>query len=88
MKGIVDNQLSVDTVISDRAIKSSEEADKIVQELMRVAVQHGYTEIYRELSKVEDIGSTLPDPYSDVPEVRPVTVDTVSFHGSGGLLRH
>jgi hypothetical protein len=88
LKGIVDNQLSVDTVISDRAIRSSEEADKIVQELMRVAVQHGYTEIYRELSKVEDIGSTLPDPYSDVPEVRPVTVDTVGIHGSDSLLRH
>lgn len=55
---------------------------------MRVAVQHGYTEIYRELSKVEDIGSTLPDPYSDVPEVRPVTVDTVGIHGSDSLLRH
>ena len=73
MKGIVDNQLSVSTVISDRAIKSSEEAQKILQVLAKAAVQHNYREIVHELTDLERDGSSLPDPYSDVPEVRPVT---------------
>jgi hypothetical protein len=86
LRGIIDNQLSVSTVISDRVIKSSEEADKIVQELTKVAVDHRYSQIIDELSNVENMASTLPDPYSDVPEVRPVTVTTVGFHNSGSLL--
>ena len=88
MRGIIDNQLSVTTVVSDRAIKSSEEAKKILQELMKVAVDHHYNQIIDELGKVEELGSSLPDPLLDVPEVRPVTVATVGFHGSGSLLRH
>jgi DNA-directed RNA polymerase len=40
LKGIVDNQLSVVTVVSDRAIKSSEEAQKIIRALTAAAVQH------------------------------------------------
>jgi DNA-directed RNA polymerase len=79
LKGIVDNQLSVGTVISDRAIKSSEEAQKIIQALSRAAVQHNYREIVEELGRVEMMGSSLPDPYLDVPEVRPVTITTVGF---------
>lgn len=73
MKGIVDNQLSVSTVISDRAIKSSEEAQKIIKALTQAAVHHKYPEIFRELIDAENDGSSLPDPYSNVPEVRPVT---------------
>jgi DNA-directed RNA polymerase, mitochondrial len=81
LKGIVDNQLSVVTVVSDRAIKSSEEAQKIIQALTKAAVQHNYPEIIHELGHAEAMGSSLPDPYLDVPEVRPVTVTTVgSFH--------
>jgi len=79
LKGIVDNQLSVVTIVSDRAIKSSDESQKIIQALTRTAVQHNYTEIIRELGNAEAIGSTLPDPYMDVPEVRPVAVTEVGF---------
>jgi DNA-directed RNA polymerase len=79
LKGIVDNQLSVVTVVSDRAIKSSDEAQKIIQALTRAAVQHNYIEIIRELGSAEAIGSSLPDPFLDVPEVRPVAITTVGF---------
>ena len=79
MKGIVDNQLSVVTVASDRVIKTSEESQKIIRALTGAAVQHNYTEIIRELGQAESMASSLPDPYLDVPEVRPVTVTTVSF---------
>jgi DNA-directed RNA polymerase, mitochondrial len=92
LKGIVDNQLSVSTVISDRAIKSSEEAQKIIKALTSAAVQLHYPEIVRELGEAETIGFSLPDPYLDVPEVRPVTVTTVcllvltSCHPSTSLM--
>ena len=64
-------------VVSDRAIKSSEEAQKIIKALTSAAVQLNYPEIVRELGEAETMGSSLPDPYSGVPEVRPVTVTTV-----------
>ncbi len=86
LKGIVDNQLSVSTVISDRAIKSSEEAQKIIKALTSAAIQLNYPEIVRELGEAETIGVSLPDPYLDVPEVCPVTITMVglfvltSFH--------
>jgi DNA-directed RNA polymerase len=40
-------------------------------------VQLNYSEIVRELGEAETMGSSLPDPYTGVPEVRPVTVTTV-----------
>ncbi|KAI9511241.1 DNA/RNA polymerase [Russula earlei] len=75
LKGIVDNQLSVSAVVSDRAIKSSEEAQKIIQALTSAAVQHKYHEIVNELIEAEGMGFA-DDPYLDVPEVRPVSVTT------------
>jgi len=79
LKGIVDNQFLVSTVVSYRAIKSSEEAQKVIKALTSAAVQLNYSEIVHELGEAETIGSYLPDPYSGVPEVRPVTVTTVGF---------
>lgn len=79
LKGIIDNQFSVSSVVSDRAIKSSEEAQKIIKALTSAAVQLNYTEIVHELGEAESIGLSLPDPYLGVPEVRPVTVTTVSL---------
>jgi hypothetical protein len=79
LKEIVDNQISVVTVVSDRSIKSSEEAQKIIRMLTSAAVQQNYHEIVRELGEAEELGSSLPNPYSNVPEVRPVVVTTVSF---------
>ncbi|KAN0115801.1 hypothetical protein V8E52_006510 [Russula decolorans] len=66
--------LSVSTVVSDCAIKSSEEAQKIIKALTSAAEQLNYTEIICEFGKVETIGLSLPDPYLGIPEVRPVTV--------------
>jgi hypothetical protein len=79
LKGIVDNQLSVLTVVSDRAIKSSDEARKIIKALTSVAVQLKYSEIIHELGEAERMGSSLSDPDMDVPEVRPVAITTVRF---------
>jgi len=76
LKGIVDHQLSVSSVISDRSIKSSDEAQKIIKALTKAALQLGYNDIFHELHDVEGKGYSLDDPYSDVPEVRPVTVST------------
>ena len=69
-------------MVSDRTIKSSEEAQKIIRALTGAAVQHNYPEIIRELGQAESMGSSLPDPLLDVPEVRPVTVTTVSLCAS------
>jgi DNA-directed RNA polymerase len=89
LKGIVDNQLSVATVVSDRAIKSSEEAQKIIQALTKAAVQYNYPEIIRDLGQAEAMGSSsLPDPYLNVPEVRPVSVTSVSSFHIGIFPRH
>lgn len=83
LKGIVDNQLSVSTVVSDRAIKSSEEAQKIIKALISAAMQLNYSEIVRELGEAETIGLSVSDPYMDVPEVRPVTVTTPVLNKDG-----
>jgi DNA-directed RNA polymerase, mitochondrial len=88
LKGIVDNQLSVATVVSDRAIKSSEEAQKIIQALTKAAVQYNYPEIIRDLGQAEAMGSSLPDPYLNVPEVRPVSITSVSSFHIGISPRH
>jgi hypothetical protein len=79
LEGIIDNQFSVVAVVSDRAIKSAEETQKLIKALTSAAVQHHYHEIIRELTEAEKIGTSLPDPFLDVPEVRPVTVTTVGF---------
>ncbi len=42
-------------------------------------MRHNYREIVDELGRVERMGSSLPDPYLDVPEVYPVNVITVRF---------
>ncbi|KAH9986955.1 DNA/RNA polymerase [Russula vinacea] len=83
LKEIVDNQLSVVTVVSDRSIKSSEEAQKIIRMLTSAAVQQNYHEIVRELGEAEELGSSLPNPYSNVPEVRPVVVTTPILNADG-----
>ncbi|KAH9056429.1 DNA/RNA polymerase [Lactarius vividus] len=83
LQGIVDNQLSVVTVVSDRAIKSSEEAQKIIRALTGAAIQHNYPEIIRELGDAESMGSSPPDPYLDVPEVRPVTTNAPVLNEDG-----
>lgn len=69
-------------MVSDRTIKTSDEAQKIIRALTGAAVQHNYPEIIRELGHAESMGSSLPDPLLDVPEVRPVTVTTVSLRAN------
>ncbi|KAI0291577.1 hypothetical protein BC826DRAFT_1022569 [Russula brevipes] len=83
LEGIIDNQFSVVAVVSDRAIKSAEEAQKLIKALTKAAVQHHYHDIVRELTEAEKIGSSLPNPYLDVPEVRPVTVTTPVLNKDG-----
>ncbi|KAI0270564.1 DNA/RNA polymerase [Gloeopeniophorella convolvens] len=83
LTGIVDNQLSVATVVADRAITSSEEAHGIIQALTKVAVQLNYPEIIRELGQAEAMASTAPDPLSGVPEAAPVTVSTLLMNEDG-----
>ena len=51
-------------------------------------MQLNYPEIIDELGEAESMGSSLPDPYLDVPEVRPVSVTTVGSVHPSILPRH
>ncbi|KIJ61213.1 hypothetical protein HYDPIDRAFT_177116 [Hydnomerulius pinastri MD-312] len=65
--------ISPTAVISDRVFTSSEEASQLIQMLSKTAVDMNMSRVVSELGQAEALGSQLPDPLEDVPEVNPVT---------------
>ncbi|THH14382.1 hypothetical protein EW146_g5951 [Bondarzewia mesenterica] len=68
------NVIDVSTVVADRSISSSEEAEQIILTLSQAAVELNLSKIVLELGQAEALGSTKVDPLADVPEVKPVMV--------------
>ncbi|TDL27019.1 DNA/RNA polymerase [Rickenella mellea] len=69
LRCILDRQIPLALVVSDKAFLSSEEASKIVSALSRAAVEMSLSKVVTELGQVELMGS---DPLENVPEVTPV----------------
>ncbi|KAI0063332.1 DNA/RNA polymerase [Artomyces pyxidatus] len=73
LRSVIDRQLSVTMVVSDRSIPSSEEAGKMIQLLSKAAVQLNLSKVVTELGQAEALGSRM-DSVDSIPDVRPVTV--------------
>ncbi|KAF8890704.1 hypothetical protein BD779DRAFT_1438161 [Infundibulicybe gibba] len=72
LTNIVDRQISLPFVISDRAFGSSEEAAEIIRTLSKAAVNLNLSRVVSELGQAEAIGSHTVDVLDGVPEVQPV----------------
>jgi DNA-directed RNA polymerase len=71
LTNIVDRQISIPFVISDRIFLSSEDAAAVIKLLSKAAVDLNLSRVISELGQAEAIGQH-PDPLGDVPEVMPV----------------
>lgn len=65
-------QIPVTLVVTDTALKSSEEAEEIIKLLSRAAVDMNLSKVVTELGAAEVLGRQTEDPLEGVPEVVPV----------------
>src|ERR1700753_3412972 len=73
LRGIVDRQIAVSTVVGSRTVSSDQEAADIIKLLSKTAVEMNLLSIVDELSSTQALGnSLLPDPLQDIPEAKPV----------------
>ncbi|KAG5643187.1 hypothetical protein DXG03_001391 [Asterophora parasitica] len=68
---IVEREIPIASVVSDRTMASSEEAVGIIKLLLKTAMQLNIPRVISELGQAEAIGSAV-DALDDVPEVAPV----------------
>lgn len=73
LANIVEREISVSSVVSDRVFVSSEQASDVIKILSQAAVKLGLSQIVMELGQAEALG-TYDDPLEDIPEVIPVRV--------------
>lgn len=72
LRCIIDRQIPVTMVVSDRAFTTSEEASEVIQALSKAAVEMGLPKVVNELGMAESLGREHVDPLEDVPEAIPV----------------
>ncbi|KAI0798166.1 DNA/RNA polymerase [Abortiporus biennis] len=72
LQSLTDRQIPVALVLSDRSMVDSEETSKIIQLLSLAAVDMNMTKVINELGLTESLGSTMPNPLENIPEVKPV----------------
>ncbi|KAH8107638.1 DNA/RNA polymerase [Cristinia sonorae] len=72
LKAMVDRQISVSLVVSDRGIRSTDQANELVKTIYGAAMSMNLPHVAGELGLVQTFGTTLPDPLEDVPEATPV----------------
>jgi len=68
----MDREISPTNVVADRIFSSSEEASDIIKLLSKAAVELNLSHVLVELGQAQSLGSHVPDPLEDVPEVTPV----------------
>lgn len=73
LSNLIEREISPTNVVADRIFSSSEEASDIIKLLSRAAVELNLSSVLAELGQAESLGSHVPDPLEDVPEVSPVT---------------
>ncbi|KAF8064220.1 DNA/RNA polymerase [Lyophyllum atratum] len=69
---LVQREVPVANVVSDRTMTSSEEAVEIIKLLSKAAMQLNMPRIISELGQAEIIGTQVSDALDDVPEATPV----------------
>ncbi|CCL99811.1 uncharacterized protein FIBRA_01835 [Fibroporia radiculosa] len=72
LRSMIDRQIPVTLVVSDRAFTSNDEASQAIQALSKAAVEMGLSKIVNELGMAESLGRQEADPLEDVPEAKPV----------------
>jgi DNA-directed RNA polymerase len=72
LTNIIDRQLSISHVISDRVFSSSQDASDVITLLSKAAVDLNLSRVVSELGQAEAIGREFHDPLENVPEVQPV----------------
>lgn len=72
LRAIVDRNLPVTMVVSDRAFTSSDQAAQSIRDLSKAAVGLNLSRIVNELGMADVLGRQESDPLKDVPEVTPV----------------
>ncbi|EGO20169.1 hypothetical protein SERLADRAFT_363576 [Serpula lacrymans var. lacrymans S7.9] len=72
LTSIIDRQISVSHIVSDRVFTSSEEASQVIKLLSRAAVDLNLSRVVSELGQIEAMATQSPDPLESVPEVTPV----------------
>ena len=72
LTNIIDRNVSVSHVVSDRVFSSSEDAAEVIRLLSKSAVELNLSRIVNELGRADAIGRVYVDPLEDVPEVQPV----------------
>ncbi|THG95963.1 hypothetical protein EW026_g5773 [Hermanssonia centrifuga] len=88
LRCLIDRDISVALVVSDRAFKSNEEAAMAIKVLSKAAVEMNVSRIVSELGMAKVQGSYAPDPLEDIPEAIPVQrvkkPDVQAIHGPDG----
>src|SRR5438552_1002139 len=72
LTNIIDRQIPLSSVVSDRIFSSSDDAAQVIRLLSKAAVELNLSRIVTELGQAEAIGRVYVDPLEDVPEVLPV----------------
>jgi DNA-directed RNA polymerase len=72
LKSIIDRQIPISHVVSDRVFSSSRQAVDIIKLLSKAAVDLNLTPVVNELGQTEALGREYVDPLENVPEVLPV----------------
>ncbi|OBZ74536.1 DNA-directed RNA polymerase, mitochondrial [Grifola frondosa] len=72
LRSIIDCQISVSLVISDRAFTSNEEATEAIKHLSKAAVAMDLANVVNELGLADSLGREVEDPLENVPEAIPV----------------
>jgi len=73
LNNLIEREIPVANVVADRIFSTSEEASDIIKLLSKAAVELNLPNVMRELGQAESLGSHVPDPLENVPEVSPVT---------------
>lgn len=72
LSNIVEREIDVSSVVSDRVFTSSEEAAEVIKILSKAAVALNLSRVITELGQAEAIGAHYADALDGIPEVLPV----------------
>ncbi|KAK7677152.1 hypothetical protein QCA50_019861 [Cerrena zonata] len=72
LRAMIDRQIPASLVVSDRAIKTSDEATEAIKHLSKAAVDMNLSKVVNELGMAEVFGTQIPDALDEVPEATPV----------------
>ncbi|KAL0574450.1 DNA-directed RNA polymerase [Marasmius crinis-equi] len=72
LKALNERHVSVEGILANRVLTSSEEVSAIIKMLSKAAVDLNLSQVVSELGQAEVVGTHAPDVLDDVPEANPV----------------